>query len=101
MRGYDHTAALVYHLSRATGALASSILRRTRHFVQKDVSRAERFAQVRGAFVVNEALNPAILYILVDDVVTSGASAAEAARSLWAAGARQIWLLCIARQPLD
>jgi len=101
MRGYDHTAALVYHVSRATGALARPILQRARHFVQKDVSRAERFAQVQGAFVVNEALNPATLYILVDDVVTSGASAAEAARSLRAAGARQIWLLCIARQPLD
>ncbi|MET0980124.1 MAG: phosphoribosyltransferase family protein [Candidatus Saccharimonadales bacterium] len=39
--------------------------------------------------------------MLIDDVVTTGATIKYAAESLRQAGATQIWVAVIARQPLD
>ncbi len=98
MRGLDHTDSLAYHLSRQTGLLRQSVLRRTRHFVQKGASRRIRAVQVHGAFWVKGPIDPTRTYILVDDIVTTGTSMYEAARSLREAGAKTIWAVCVARQ---
>jgi ComF family protein len=63
---------------------------------QSDLGAAERRANVRGAF----AAAPAVAgrhVILVDDVLTTGATAAECARALRAAGAARVGVLTVAR----
>ena len=101
MRGFDHTEDLVYYLARRTGLPRQSLLGRTQHFVQKGASRRQRAAQVRGAFSVKTTLDPTLTYIIVDDIVTTGASVYEAARCLRAAGAQTVWVICIVRQSLS
>jgi ComF family protein len=65
---------------------------------QINLSAGERRANVRGAFAVRDAdsvRNKRV--ILVDDVYTTGSTAAECARSLKKAGAEAVFVVTVAR----
>ncbi len=62
--------------------------------------RAERAARIRGAFAVASAAELRGRHVaLVDDVMTSGATVAEASRTLLAAGAASVQVWVVARTP--
>ena len=63
---------------------------------QTDLGAAERRANVRGAFAADTGVDGRHV-ALVDDVLTTGATAAECARMLKAAGARRVGVLTVAR----
>jgi predicted amidophosphoribosyltransferase len=99
LRGIDHARALAEELARALRLPLGSALARTRPTVAQGQARsaAERARQVAGAFAARRRRALAGRTIgLVDDVVTSGATAAECARVLKAAGARAVLLLAAA-----
>ena len=67
-----------------------------------DLPRDERARAIRGAFVLAPGASAQVQgrrVALVDDVMTTGATAAEAARSLRAAGATSVQLWVFARTP--
>ena len=68
---------------------------------QVGLSRAERAANVQGAFRVPErgqgGRSPAAGWLLVDDVLTSGATVEGCARALLRAGAANVDVLVFAR----
>ncbi|MCL2098963.1 MAG: double zinc ribbon domain-containing protein [Oscillospiraceae bacterium] len=64
---------------------------------QKTLSQSERFLNVRDKFIINKKIdinNENI--IIIDDVVTTGATLSECAKVLKAAGANEIYALCAA-----
>ncbi len=63
---------------------------------QVGLSEVERETNVRGAFVASGAVRGQDL-VLLDDVLTSGATAREAVRALNAAGAARVFVLTLAR----
>ncbi|HEX4150018.1 MAG TPA: phosphoribosyltransferase family protein [Pirellulales bacterium] len=65
---------------------------------QDMLTRSQRFANVRGAFDVRRGyqLGGARL-LVVDDVMTTGATAGELARVLKRAGAATVWIVVLAR----
>lgn len=68
-----------------------------------DLPRAQRSARIRGAFGIAPGQAQALrghCVALVDDVMTSGATAAEATRVLRAAGAEQVQVWVVARTPM-
>lgn len=78
---------------------ADRLLRRNRYTLrQTDVSPSERWNNVRRAFAVRAGyhLNAAHV-LLVDDVLTTGATCSEAARALRQAGAARVTVAVIAR----
>ena len=80
-----------------------AVLRRTRWTRPKvELSGDERQANVRQAFTVTDpaAIQDKVL-LLVDDVFTTGATLSEAARTLKAAGVRQIDVFALARVVQD
>jgi len=100
-RGYDQALLLARELAEQSGLPLWRALRRARATPpQGSALAAPRAANVRGAFTLRRfgraRLRGAELW-LVDDVVTSGASAAECARVLRLAGARSVRVLCVAR----
>ena len=65
---------------------------------QAELKRSERLKNLRGAFAVgDESLVRGKNLWLVDDVLTTGITLTEAARTLHRAGAKQLYVLTIAR----
>jgi len=98
-RGFNQALLLAKQLApRATDA---TLLLRTRHTrPQSALKRAERLRNVQGAFAV-EPLRAGALrgqrVVLVDDVMTSGASLHAAAQALRQAGAAHVTAVVFAR----
>ena len=65
---------------------------------QIGLSRHQRRENLRGAFAVSDPTQIDGRYILlIDDVYTTGATAAECTRVLLRAGARRVWMATVAR----
>jgi predicted amidophosphoribosyltransferase len=65
---------------------------------QRGLGRGERRRNVAGSFAVR-GLRPGVRVVVVDDVVTTGATLAEAVRALRAAGAEVVGCATIASTP--
>lgn len=101
-RRYDQAALLAQRLGRLSGRrVVPDLLRRTRATVPLgDKGAAERAALVADAFsVARPARVAGKRVLLVDDVMTSGATAEACARALLAAGAARVEVLAAARVP--
>jgi ComF family protein len=103
-RRYNQAALLARHLARGAGKpLIPDLLRRTRPTpALGERGAAERAALLDGAFVVPPRQRPRLAgrrVLLVDDVMTSGATAEACARALLAAGAAGVDVLAAARVP--
>lgn len=96
-RGYNQTVELARPLARALGIpLLSSALVRTRATPpQMTLPEAARAANVRGAFAVRSAVPEHVA--LVDDVLTTGATAGELARLLKRHGCERVEIWCATR----
>ena len=98
-RGFNQSEVLAEGISRAMGiSLAKDILKRKKNTKDQTYLNAQqRTENVKGAFVVSQ---PEKVYgksiILVDDVMTTGATLKECARILQEAGATQIFAATLA-----
>jgi len=91
-RGYDHAAALARLTGRELGIAYDDLLCRTRAArAQKELDGAQRLENIKGLFAVKKGKAPANkVVILVDDITTSGATLAEAAKTIKKAGAKRV-----------
>ena len=95
-RGYDQAEVLARELSRHLGVPAEGLLRRIRETPsQASRSGRERRKALRGAFAPDGTAPRSVL--LVDDVLTTGATAASCATALRSAGAARVALVIAAR----
>jgi ComF family protein len=97
-RGYDQAMLLAGSFARASGLrLLRGAMRRVRETPpQVGRDRAARARNVEGAFAASKAVSGLDL-VLVDDVVTTGATAEAACQALREAGARSITVVALAR----
>lgn len=105
-RTYNQSALL----SRALAGLAGldhcpdALIRRRTTGTQEGRTRDGRFANLTGAFAVPPSRRTVVRgrdILLIDDVMTSGATFAAATDALNAAGARSVAVLCLARVAKD
>ena len=90
-RGFDHAEILARAVAEAVGLPCRALLARSgRARDQVGLSASERWANLAGAFVAAPAPDRVCL---VDDVITTGATAGRCAAALRAAGAEEVELL--------
>jgi ComF family protein len=94
-RGYNQAQLLAEALARAAGGTTrvEMLLRRVVDTQsQTEFNRRDRMANLKNAFALAEgaALIPALHYILVDDVFTTGSTLNSCARTLRRAGALKV-----------
>lgn len=105
-RGYNQAWELLKALRRQLGAappaLPGLLQRQARAATQHELPREQRFANALQAYSVNLAASRQLRgrrILLVDDVMTTGATLDAAAAALLAAGAAQVSALVFARTP--
>jgi ComF family protein len=99
-RGYNQSALLAKVVSDSLGVPMVEAASRVRATDQQArLSGAQRVANVDGAFAVSPGFDPAGMHlILVDDVITTGATINSCARALVAGGAASVRAVTLARQ---
>ncbi len=99
LRGFNQSRELALPLARNLGLpLRQAALRRVRPTVpQYSLQREERAGNIRGAFAARQDLVGGRSVLLVDDIMTTGATLRECARELLAAGATRVDVLVLAR----
>lgn len=103
-RGYDQSQLLADALGKELGIPVVSTLRKIRHTKPQSTLKdaAQRRANVLGAYKVRDC--QAITgkqILLVDDVITTGATASECAKTLTVGGAEKIYFAAIAATSND
>jgi ComF family protein len=99
-RGYNQADLIARPLARRLGVkLRPDVLVRTRpRPPQLVLSRTERWKSVRGAYATREGVRvDKLRVLLVDDVMTTGATLDSCARALRKAGAAEVFGLTVAR----
>ncbi len=96
VRGVNQAAVLARALAGRLGVPAVEALRRTRDAAQQArLTGAARRLNLDGAFAASADVRGRRL-LLVDDVLTTGATALACARALRAAGAADVWFIALA-----
>ena len=99
-RGYNQSAMMAEALAKRLERkfLARAVTRIGHPKRQSSLSEEERRENVKGTFAVREpSLVRGRTILLVDDIMTTGATLSECAKTLKAAGAWRVWCLTLAR----
>jgi ComF family protein len=96
--GYSHTKLIAHWIAESSNTFCvKTILKKTHHTLpQAKLSRSDRLRNVEKSMEATQRLDPHGVYIVIDDVTTTGATFVEARRALNEAGARKIMCIAIA-----
>jgi ComF family protein len=100
MRRYNQAGLLANELSKKVNIPVDHFIlsRHKYNSTQKDLSRKERFRNLQGAFQIkNKSYIKGKNLLIIDDVVTTGATAQSCASLLKHSGAKKVEMLALAR----
>lgn len=100
-RGYDHMLLIAQRLAKLRGLPYCTDLQRATSTKQRSASAKQRTMQAKRAFRIRKSLDNDKVYLLIDDVVTTGATIKYATKVLLDAGAQTVWVASISHQPID
>jgi ComF family protein len=100
-RGYDHMLLIARYVAKKRGLRLQCLLERKTGTKQRQAGASQRESQAKRAFSVNGVIDGSVPYLLLDDVITTGATLKYASKALVDAGANHVWVAVIARQTLD
>jgi len=99
-RGYDHMLLVTRYVAKDRGLECRQILKRKTNTKQRQSNAETRKVQASQAFYVDSDLDPTVPYLIIDDVMTTGATIKYASQAMLSAGAKNVWVAIIARQKL-
>jgi ComF family protein len=102
-RGYDHIHILARLLAQKREMPIAHLLQRSSGVTQHRLNKAQRQQEADGAFYILETatINPDTPLLIIDDIITTGSTISSAAKVLANAGAKTIFVVALAYQPLD
>lgn len=101
LRSYNQSELVAGLIAAETGKPLIRGLKKIRETPhQARLKRGERLKNLKGTFAVDDPSFAGKQLLLVDDVLTTGATASAAAQVLMANGAKAVRLLCCARTPV-
>jgi ComF family protein len=95
-RGYNQAELIARAVARRLNVRYTPLLARLDAGHQVGRGRHDRLSRIQGAFLARRALCGERV-LIVDDVVTTGATLEECAQTLMAAGAAEVWGGAVAR----
>ena len=103
-RGFNQSALIAGHMASCMGAepVIGSLIKIRDTMPQVGLSSAERRKNIRNAFEIRNGeliRNKSVL--LIDDVITTGATAGECSRVLKKAGAGEVYVMALAYGVMD
>jgi len=99
-RGYDHMLLVAKYIARKRGLKCQQLVCRQTNTKQRHSNAKQRDMQAKQAFIVSDSVDDDVPYLLIDDVITTGATIKYASIALQKAGAKHVWVAVIARQVL-
>jgi ComF family protein len=102
-RGYDHIDILARLLAQRRNLRIQRYIERSSSATQHYLTKEQRQKEAMNAFHVStqKAIDPATPLLLLDDIITTGATISSAASVLAEAGVKTIFVGALAYQPLD
>jgi ComF family protein len=99
-RGFDHTKLIAKQISSIhNGVKFQTLLGRTSNVRQLGSSRNQRMKQMEQEFYVKQPKNiEGRTILLVDDIMTTGASLSSASKALKKAGAKRVYAVVFAQK---
>lgn len=97
-RGYDQAALIAKNFAHLRKVPYSPLLRRVQQTRQVGATRAQRQAQLDGAFSIRKVLAGGRPILLVDDVITTGATIENAALTLKDGGVDALYAAAFAQK---
>lgn len=97
-RSFDHTALIARLLSRELGIPTAAVVGRLGETKQVGATKQARTAQAKGSYLIRkESIVSGRDILLIDDVITTGATVGEVAKVLRRAGAKSVDGLAFAK----
>lgn len=101
VRGYGHAERIAKQLAKRRKVKYAALISRKHNYVQHFANRALRQKQAADSYQVVQELDNQPVYLIIDDVFTTGFTVQYAAEALISAGAENVWVAVTSRQPLD
>ncbi len=95
-RGFDHMGLVAKKLAEKRGWKMGKCLVRNKNAVQVGASGDKRREQAKVAYKLNGNIDENAIYLLLDDVWTTGASMTEATKIMKKAGAKKVIIAVLA-----
>ena len=99
-RGYDHMLLIAKYVVKKRNLICQQLVGRKTATKQRQSTAIQRAKQAKSAFEVRGEVYDDKIYLIIDDVVTTGATIKYAAKALRDAGAKNVWVAVVARQVL-
>ncbi len=98
-RGFDHMKLVGKELAKILGARYEVMFERRHQVSQLGLSRTERIKNAKSSFILTGKVNQKATYVVIDDVLTTGATLATVTDKLRKAGVQKLIAVVACRQP--
>ena len=99
-RGVAHSELMAEVLANELSVETANIIARTSHFVQKGASAKVRKKQALEGYQLVGEINRDKIYVILDDIKTTGATIDSISEILLQAGAHEVWAVYLMRQKI-